>query len=347
MSSKKDTGEGHNPHDELDVFDKIIKSLDVADTNTYSNATMLACHIIDRCAGNIVDDALTDDSKFQFIDYFDKSIDNLMERQRKLLKQLGSEIKQGTGESPLKETLLNVVDKPDVPKETKQGTRETLMKGTPFNIEDEFDILKEIRDIEEEIHMMIHVVEQQMYAIRLLEQKQRHIAEENPLDAIPFEGKTLGPLSEKSQPVTRNVRRSGEEELRGNHGDILVGLANSLTKIAEAFVIDSPNVPYVHTRNIQETNESNIGSQRGEDFDQDARNSIGGPEPSATGATHRSGGSRKETDDKKPDLKKKLQEARANVANVASRAVQRAEDRLEVLHKMYRKAEHVEQSVRA
>ena len=318
--------EVRNQYDELDIFDKIIKSLGFADTNKYDNATMLACHIIDRCAGNIVDEALTENSKFQFIDYFDKSIDNLMERQRKLLNQLDSEIKQGTHEVPSMETPSNI----EVGSEIKQETREIPSKETPFNIEDEFDILKEIRDIEEEIHMMIHVVEQQMYAIRQLERKQRHIAEDNPLDDIPFENRTLAPWSQKSQHIARKFQRNEEEQPKGNDHDLLIRLADSLAKIAGAFVTESGKKPFVQTldlgrepRDTVVRDVKNKGTQTEQKLEQDVPNSTARP------------------------LKERIEKARFSVADAASRAAQRTEDRLAILQKMYHKAEHVERSVKA
>ena len=222
MDHQTDQEKLPNSYDKLDLFDKIIKSLKVADTNKYDNASMLACHIIDRCAGNIVDEALTEESKFQFVDYFDKDIDNQMERQRQLLNQLGEEI--------------------------KQDPRDVLSKENPFNIEAEFGILKAIRDIEEEIHMMTHVLEQQLYAIRLFERKQRHIAEENPSDDVPFEGETLGPRSEISHPLLpKKVQRDLKAESDNQWADLLSNLATSMETIAGAFIKEDGKKSFVQT----------------------------------------------------------------------------------------------------
>ena len=328
LSGEKDKAQLPNPYDELDVFDKIIKSLKVADTNKYENANMLACHIIDRCAGNIVDEALTEESKFQFIEYFDKDIDNQMERQRQLLNQLGEEI--------------------------KQDPRDTLSKENPFNIEAEFGILKAIRDIEEEIHMMTHVLEQQLYAIRLFERKQRHIAEEDPLDDIPFEGGTLAPPSEMSHPVAKKVQRDREVESDYQMTDLLSKVATSLETIAGAFVTEDGKKSFVQTVDLGEgpydtpiSPDESEDTQSDKEPEQNVQDSVEHPEASHPSDTNHGGSSKIQPGTSSTDMKDRSEKARVSAAIAARRAVQRAEDRLGILKKMYRKAEHVEQSVKA
>ena len=60
----------------------------------------------------------------------------------------------------------------------------------PFDIESEFSILKDIRDIEEELLMMHHVVEQQEYALGQLHHGYRHHGPERPGDDISYDGMT-------------------------------------------------------------------------------------------------------------------------------------------------------------
>jgi len=65
--------------DPLDVHTAIVNFLEnKPKRNRINNVMKLAFLIIDRCAGNVMDQNLLDQSDLQFIQFFDRSIDILV-----------------------------------------------------------------------------------------------------------------------------------------------------------------------------------------------------------------------------------------------------------------------------
>ena len=77
-----------------------------------------------------------------------------------------------------------------------------------FEIDEEFRILKDVRDIEEELLMMRHVVEEQEQALGLLQHYYRHNGPERREDEISWDGMTFTATTFPSPSAERRASRA-------------------------------------------------------------------------------------------------------------------------------------------
>jgi Mg2+ and Co2+ transporter CorA len=128
--------------DSTDVYESILEMLDdPLHRNKFPNAGQLATMIIDRCAGNILDRDLIKDEHLRFLDFFDWSIDDLNERQSQCLQALWQ----------------------DVQDSRHGGDAEGLT-----DISKEFDVLEKIKDIIDELQIVLRLIDQQQHAFSMV-----------------------------------------------------------------------------------------------------------------------------------------------------------------------------------
>src|SRR5271156_6804794 len=137
-----------------------------------------------------------------------------MEKQRRCLKRLGEEINNSPGSKNRKPN-----------ERVEEGT-----KKLPFAITEEFQILKDVRDITEEIHMLLHVVEQQKEALRMLyHHYSGHSAGEG-TESVTYPGvsvdasnsglgRTKGSAENKSEPSKISKAKESATVSKGENGD--------------------------------------------------------------------------------------------------------------------------------
>lgn len=128
--------------DSTDVYESILEMLDdPLHRNNVQNAGQLASMIIDRCAGNVLDRDLIKDENLRFLDFFDWSIDDLNERQSQCLQALWQ----------------------DVQDSRHGGDSEGLT-----DISKEFDVLEKIKDIIDELQIVLRLIDQQQHAFSMV-----------------------------------------------------------------------------------------------------------------------------------------------------------------------------------
>jgi Mg2+ and Co2+ transporter CorA len=128
--------------DSTDVYESILEILDdPLHRNKVQNAGQLASVIIDRCAGNVLDRDLIKDEHLRFLDFFDWSIDDLNERQSQCLQALWQ----------------------DVQDSRHGGDAEGLT-----DISKEFDVLEKIKDIIDELQIVLRLIDQQQHAFSMV-----------------------------------------------------------------------------------------------------------------------------------------------------------------------------------
>jgi hypothetical protein len=98
-----------------------------------------------------------------------------MDKQKTCLETLGKEIKTSQDYDFNKSSLVHTEKQSD----------------HPFHIEREFQILIEVRDIQEELLMIAHIVEQQQEVVNIMKHQYRHYGPEEPGDSVGFDGRTL------------------------------------------------------------------------------------------------------------------------------------------------------------
>lgn len=142
--------------DSTDVYESILEMLDdPIHRNKVQNAGQLASVIIDRCAGNVLDRDLIKDEHLRFLDFFDWSIDDLNERQSQCLQALWQ----------------------DVQDSRHGGDAEGLT-----DISKEFDVLEKIKDIIDELQIVLRLIDQQEHAFNMIlhDETNKHIPSPEP-----------------------------------------------------------------------------------------------------------------------------------------------------------------------
>ena len=137
--------------DSTDVYEGILELLDdPLHRNKIQNAGQLASLIIDRCAGNVLDRDSIKDEHLRFLDFFDWSIDDLNERQSQCLQALWQ----------------------DVQDSRHDGDADGLT-----DISKEFDVLEKIKDIIDELQIVLRLIDQQQHAFSMVlhDENAKHI----------------------------------------------------------------------------------------------------------------------------------------------------------------------------
>ena len=148
--------------DPLDVFDQIFQYLNV-ETNKadqYKTSFKLACLLIDRCAENIVDEKLTPEGDRKYIEYYNRYIDELMNEQKNCLEDLSRMIAR----------------------EMKAGA-DSDDDASYFGIAREVKILKEVRDVHEELDIMLNVIKKQHECLNAMHHEYRHKGDDGQHDS--------------------------------------------------------------------------------------------------------------------------------------------------------------------
>lgn len=128
--------------DSTDIYEGILELLDDPLHRTkVQNSGQLATLIIDRCAGNVLDRTLIKDEHLRFLDFFDWSIDDLNERQSQCLQALWQ----------------------DVQNSRHDGDADGLT-----DISKEFDVLEKIKDIIDELQIVLRLIDQQQLAFTMV-----------------------------------------------------------------------------------------------------------------------------------------------------------------------------------
>ena len=97
---------------------------------------------------------------------------------------------------------------------------ETEFADAPFSIQKEFDILKEIRDIEEEILMMIHISEEQQDAVAKLRHEYRNHGREPDHDSIGWDRITYTKTTDRRRTPYYEENEFVEDQLvEGSRAD--------------------------------------------------------------------------------------------------------------------------------
>jgi hypothetical protein len=210
------------PSDPLDVFDQIFEFLGKKPTElrSYKGVTDLCCLLIDRCAGNIIDAKLTQDLDRQYIEFYNRYIDELMDQQKLCLEKLDEQLnwEKSSHHATLRASALTSERNVSGPVDNRANTsgialateRETSAPESPredansLDITHEFKILKNVRDIIEELGMISHIVKQQREAVDSIDHEYRHQESGDSPRSLPLPG------------FNGNVSQPGQTRRRGH-----------------------------------------------------------------------------------------------------------------------------------